>query len=146
MEKLTAADFHDFVPIMTEAKCVKVINGRTLILGIVMPEPYGPTKFTTRLVNCQVGDLRAVDVTEKHIARKARSVIEALALNKIQYDSEPKKSPFRNPQAILTLISHAYLEIRQAPWIARFHIRALVADMSLFRNLLVYLGPILYIL
>ena len=83
MKNLTAADFREFQPIITEARCIKVINGRTLVLGVVMPEPYGPTKFTARLVNVQVGEPHTIDVKEKYIGRLARSVIQTLVLNKI---------------------------------------------------------------
>ena len=48
-----------------------------------MPEPYGATRFSCRLLGIDCPELRTKDQNEKSLAREARDVVKQAILNKI---------------------------------------------------------------
>ena len=92
MQSLSYEECKIFMPIMTEAKCVKVYDGDTFHLGVVLPPPYGATRFAIRLLGVDTPELRTRDSAEKALGREARDIVKKLILNKIvtvnvsQYD------------------------------------------------------------
>lgn len=92
MQSLSYEECKVFMPIMTEAKCVRVYDGDTFHLGVVLPAPYGATRFCVRLLGVDTPELRSRDNAEKSLAREARDIVKKMILNKIvgvnvsQYD------------------------------------------------------------
>ena len=92
MESLSYEECKPFMPVIQEAKCVKVYDGDTFHLGIVLPSPYGATRFCARLLGVDTPELRSKDSAEKSLAREARDIVKKQILNKIvsvnasQYD------------------------------------------------------------
>ena len=92
MQSLSYEECKVFMPIMTEAKCVRVYDGDTFHLGVVLPPPYGATRFSIRLLGVDTPELRSRDSAEKSLAREARDIVKKMILNKIvgvnvsQYD------------------------------------------------------------
>ena len=83
MQSLSYEECKVFMPIMTEAKCVKVYDGDTFHLGVVLPPPYGATRFAIRLLGVDTPELRTRDIAEKALAREARDIVKKMILNKI---------------------------------------------------------------
>ena len=92
MQSLSYEECKVFMPIMNEAKCVRVYDGDTIHLGVVLPPPYGATRFCVRLLGVDTPELRSRDSSEKSLAREARDLVKKMILNKIvsvsvsQYD------------------------------------------------------------
>ena len=92
MESLSYEECKTFIPILNQAKCVKVYDGDTFHLGTVLPSPYGATRFCVRLLGVDTPELRSTDNAEKSLAREARNIVKDQILNKIvdvkasQYD------------------------------------------------------------
>lgn len=92
MQSLSYEECKVFMPVMTEAKCVRVYDGDTFHLGVVLPPPYGATRFCIRLLGVDTPELRSRDSAEKALAREARDIVKKVILNKIvtvnvsQYD------------------------------------------------------------
>lgn len=87
MESLSYEECKQFMPKMTEAKCVKVYDGDTFHLGIILPPPYGATRFCVRLLGVDTPELRSRDRAEKALAREAREIVKKEILNKIVHVS-----------------------------------------------------------
>lgn len=83
MESLSYEECKPFLPIMDTAKCVRVYDGDTLHLGIVLPAPYGATRFICRLLGVDTPELRSQNLAEKALARLAREELKNLTLHKI---------------------------------------------------------------
>ena len=68
------------------------VDGDTFHLGVILPPPYGPTRFVVRLLGVDTPELRSRDNAEKALAREARDIVKKMILNKIvgvnfsQYD------------------------------------------------------------
>uniref|UniRef100_A0A6C0IXM8 TNase-like domain-containing protein n=1 Tax=viral metagenome TaxID=1070528 RepID=A0A6C0IXM8_9ZZZZ len=92
MESLSYEECKRFMPMMTEAKCVRVYDGDTFHLGVVLTPPYGATRFCVRLLGVDTPELRSRYSAEKSLAREARDIVKKMILNKIvgvkvsQYD------------------------------------------------------------
>tara|TARA_B100001778_G_scaffold191450_1_gene157819 strand:+ start:935 stop:1423 length:489 start_codon:yes stop_codon:yes gene_type:complete len=83
MESLSYEECVAFVPKLDVAKCVKVYDGDTFHLGTILPEPYGATRFSCRLLGVDTPELRTRDDAEKALAREARDIVKSLILHKM---------------------------------------------------------------
>lgn len=83
MELLCYDDCLPFLPKISTAKCLKVYDGDTIHLGIILPEPYGATRFSCRLLGIDTPELRSKDSSQKSLAREAREIVKSLILHKI---------------------------------------------------------------
>lgn len=83
MDSLSYEECKEFVPIMRQAKCVRVYDASTLCLGLVLPDPYGPTKFCCQLLGVDTPGLRSQHESEKALAREARDIVKDEVLQKV---------------------------------------------------------------
>ena len=92
MESLSFEECRIFMPLINEAKCIKVYDGDTIHIGVILPHPYGATRFCCRLLGVDTPELRSRDTAEKTLAREAREIVKKKILNKMvsvnasQYD------------------------------------------------------------
>ena len=83
LSKLSYNECSPFVPRIGLARCVRVYDGDTIHIGVVMPEPYGATRFCCRLLGVDTPELRTKNESEKQLARIARDLVRDKILNKI---------------------------------------------------------------
>lgn len=83
MESLSYEECKEFMPIIETAKCVKVFDGDTFHLGVMLPSPYNATRFCCRLLGVDTPELRSREHAEKSLAREARDIVKSKILNKL---------------------------------------------------------------
>lgn len=73
-------DFKPFVPDIGVAKCIRVVDGDTIVIGTTIAG-YGPTRFICKLLGIVAPDLRARQRCEKTLAKIARDSLRDMLVS-----------------------------------------------------------------